>query len=277
MSWLEELMERGELDTALIVAKNAFNRAPGDEKAFIDYFDLLCELAEQVSETAPELAERDMASAETALAFFSENTDLNESRIDYIESCRTRLSTLCDKLNELADAREQAERSAQEGKNAAALANLQRQIQELGQARDQKTFSEMLVKTSAIDKSLVQEAFTPEQRATYDVHTKELSRVIEEQMKTLARAENVAYNKQAVEAFHLVLKQFHADEARYTKSANELRALVNENLFGHDTTRLFPETLTYYQHVYGYIFSKLDDEGKFALTRLSIDCAKLRR
>lgn len=43
---------------------------------------------------------------------------------------------------------------------------------------------------------------------------------------------------------------------------------------GYDAGRLFNETLIFYNHVYSYIFNKLDDNGKLELTKYSIECER---
>lgn len=48
-------------------------------------------------------------------------------------------------------------------------------------------------------------------------------------------------------------------------------------LFSYDASKLFNETLIYYNHVYSFIFNKLDDNGKFRLTQISIDSEKINR
>lgn len=42
----------------------------------------------------------------------------------------------------------------------------------------------------------------------------------------------------------------------------------------YDAGRLFNETLIFYNHVYSYIFNKLDDNGKLELTKYSIECER---
>jgi hypothetical protein len=45
-------------------------------------------------------------------------------------------------------------------------------------------------------------------------------------------------------------------------------------LFSYDASRLTNETLIYYNHVYNYILSKLNDEEKLTMTKLSIIAEK---
>ena len=51
---------------------------------------------------------------------------------------------------------------------------------------------------------------------------------------------------------------------------------IIKNMFSFDATRLFSETVIYYNQVYSYIFSVLSDEDKLALTKVAINSQKKR-
>ena len=80
----------------------------------------------------------------------------------------------------------------------------------------------------------------------------------------------------AVEAFEKAFRSFKADESKF-KNQTQLFSLVSTTLFAYDAAKLFNETLIYYNHVYSYIFGRLDDEGKLALTKYSIECERKMR
>lgn len=43
-----------------------------------------------------------------------------------------------------------------------------------------------------------------------------------------------------------------------------------------DASRLYNETLVYYNHVYNYILNELSDEEKFTLTKYAVMCERKR-
>jgi Ca2+-binding EF-hand superfamily protein len=112
-----------------------------------------------------------------------------------------------------------------------------------------------------------------QQSAAYDKLTKEHTALISEKMRKIEYQKNTSYNKEAVESFSKAFQLFKSDESTY-KNQTQLYKLASQNLFAYDASRLFNETLIYYNHVYTYIFSKLDDDGKLHLTRFSIECEK---
>lgn len=95
-------------------------------------------------------------------------------------------------------------------------------------------------------------------------------------MREMEYKNNIAYNKKAAEAYDKAFKLFKGNESNY-KNQTQLFNLVSSTLFAYDAAKLFNETLIYYNHVYSYVFGKLDDDGKFALTRFSIECERKSR
>ena len=81
---------------------------------------------------------------------------------------------------------------------------------------------------------------------------------------------NVDYNLKAIEAYEKIFVLFkdniipddHMD--------------IIKGLFVFDTSKLFNETLVYYNYVYSYVLNKIDDNGKFLLTRCAIISEKRR-
>lgn len=45
---------------------------------------------------------------------------------------------------------------------------------------------------------------------------------------------------------------------------------IIKGLFMFDASRLYNETLVYYNHVYNYILGQLSDEEKFTLTKYAV-------
>ena len=66
------------------------------------------------------------------------------------------------------------------------------------------------------------------------------------------------------EAYEKVFNMFKNNEV-----ADSHKEVI-KGLFSFDASRLYNETLVYYNHVYNYILNKLSDEDKFALTKYAI-------
>lgn len=264
----------GKITEALLIGRNAFNRNPDNAEIFDAYFSYLSILAE----TLPSIADRahfaDQASV--ALSFYAENALLTESVIDDIMTCQSRLDDIRGEIAKVQQEKEDKQRREAEHRNAECLKELYELKDKLQAVSSQKDFDLTLEKIGHVDAKIAKDCLTQEQSNTYNALTKAHTDLISSKMRELEYKKNVAYNKQAADSFAAAFSQFRSNESRY-KNQTQLFSLVSATLFNYDASRLFNETLIYYNHVYSYIFSKLDDEGKLALTRFSIECERKLR
>ncbi|MFW6030714.1 MAG: hypothetical protein ACOCRO_10770, partial [Halanaerobiales bacterium] len=156
------------------------------------------------------------------------------------------------------------------------LSNLVELKGKLYDAESQENFDKLLIEVNNYENGLEKDFFTNEQENLYDALTKEFSQIISNKMNDLNQKDYVDYNKKAIRDFKYVFDKFKDNEAKYKEHHSHLYALVSKKLFSYDASKLFNETLIYYNHVYSYIFSKLDDNGKFRLTQISIDTEKIK-
>lgn len=108
----------------------------------------------------------------------------------------------------------------------------------------------------------------------YNSLTRDFSTLVSQKMAEFTHNEDTQYNKRAAKSFKKAFELFKENEDKYKKFDRELYGLVSEYLFAFDAKRLFNECLVYYNHVYSYIFNKLDDDGKFRFTQFSFDTPK---
>lgn len=264
----------GRLFEALLVGRNAFNRDPSNADIFDAYYSYLCSLAESLPsyDDRTRFAEQ----ANVALAFFSENADLSEAVVERIQTYQERIDTIYRALSDYQRETLESQQQQIAQQNSDALKQLYLLKDKLQGSTTQEEFDAALVEISKIDVNIIKENLSEEQRIAYDSLTKDHTDLISQKMRELEYKKNVVYNKKAADAFEKAFKSFRADEGKYKKQT-QLFALVSSTLFAFDASRLFNETLIYYNHVYSYIFSRLDDDGKFALTRYSIECERKLR
>lgn len=140
-------------------------------------------------------------------------------------------------------------------------------------AKTHAEFDKLLQEISAVDAEIDHDNLTSEQKTHYDQLNKSCTDTISAKMRQLEYKDNIDYNKKAVNAYNSAFTSFKNNESRY-KDKNQLFGLVSTTLFAYDAGRLFNETLIFYNHVYSYIFNKLDDNGKLELTKYSIECER---
>lgn len=274
LSLFEKYKNDGKITEALLVGRNLFNRNSGDEIIFSAYFEHLCTLAE----TLPSLADRInfAEQASLALAFYSENAELTSESVDTLSGQQQRIDVILSEIESTKAKRVAVERAEIEAHNSECLKKLYSLKDEINRATTQDEFDKILVKIRETDTTMDKDEFTDEQSSIYESLTRDHTELISEKMHQLEHIKNIAYNKQAADAFASAFERFRKDENKY-RNQSQLFLLASTTLFAFDASRLFNETLIYYNHVYSYIFSKLDDDGKLALTRYSIECERKLR
>lgn len=274
LSLFEKYKNDGKITEALLVGRNLFNRNSGDEKIFSAYFEYLCTLAE----TLPSLADRInfAEQASVALAFYSENAELTSESVDALSGQQQRIDVILSEIESIKAKRVAVERAEIEAHNSECLKKLYSLKDEINRATTQNEFDKILVKIRETDTTMDKDEFTDEQSSIYESLTRDHTELISGKIQQLEHIKNIAYNKQAADAFASAFDRFRKDENKY-RNQSQLFLLASTTLFAFDASRLFNETLIYYNHVYSYIFSKLDDDGKLALTRYSIECERKLR
>ena len=270
---ITELLNANRIMDAHLVAKNEYIRNNTSEKAFEEYFELCIKVAQYPIEI--ETRKFFVSEADQALSYYSEHVVIDEYRLNRILSYKEKLFEVTSQISSFEDGQRTAYVSTVKEINDQILTALASIKGKLHTAKDQTEFDKLLLDLANKEKSLIKDLFNEDQQALYDVMTKEFSSLISSKMEQLAYSANVDYNRKAAADFQKAFTIFKSDEARYTGSDTSLYNLVSKHLFTYDAGKLFNETLIYYNHVYSYIFSKLNDDGKYTLTKYSIDAEKI--
>jgi hypothetical protein len=270
----KEYKDSGKISEALLVGRNMVNKEPGNSENVEAYVEFLFYLAEAL----PSLDERKefVGQANVTISFFEENADLTEETISKIKEYRERLESIASKIDALEDERAADDLKKLEVENSRQIKELYTMKQKLANVKQQEDFDKILQEISLIDARIEHDYLTEEQKNHYDQLNRDCTETISAKMRELEYIKNVNYNKEAVDAYDKAFQNFKSDEAKY-KNQSQLFQLVSSTLFAFDAGRLFNETLIFYNHVYSYIFGKLDDDGKLALTRYSIECERRLR
>jgi hypothetical protein len=271
----DKLVKENRIWDAHIVAKNVYNRDLANQETFGKYIDFCL----KVSQYPIELINRKffLSEAETALTFFAENAAMTDDILKLILSYRNKIFETAEEISELENKQEADQYKKIEKSNNEILTELSRLKGNVSSAKNQDEFNEYLIKIERKERELDKGNMADEQNQLYNTLTKEFSELISSKIQQFVRQENIAYNKKASEDFKYVFERFMENESNYINSDTNLFALVNKRLFAYDASRLFNETLIYYNHVYSYLFGKLDDNGKYRLTQYSIEAEKIKQ
>lgn len=266
-----EYKDAGKIQEALLIGRNMVNKAPGDSEYVNAYLDFLLMLAEKLPRTDERKSFADQANL--VLSFYEENADLTDDIINDIHVYHNRLGAVVTDIAQLEQEEYEKQKRAIEATNTTQIKKLYTIKQKLENAKTHAEFDKLLQEISAVDAEIDHDNLTSEQKTHYDQLNKSCTDTISAKMRQLEYKDNIDYNKKAVNAYNSAFTSFKNNESRY-KDKSQLFSLVSTTLFAYDAGRLFNETLIFYNHVYSYIFNKLDDNGKLELTKYSIECER---
>lgn len=272
ISLFNEYKNTGRITEALMIERNMVNKSP-DNLEYIDtYTDLLFSLAEKL----PSINERKIFidQLNVAITFFEENTKLTKDIINRIMLYREHLNKIILEIERLENKKIKEELAEIEIKNTKNIEELYKIRENFKSIKTQEEFDIILEKIATIDLNINHDYMTSEQKKHYNQLNKECTENISAKIHELEYIKNIEYNKNAVNAYNIAFQKFKIDENKY-KNQTQLFQLVSSTLFAYEASRLFNETLIFYSHVYSFIFGKLDDEGKFLLTKYSIEWQKM--
>ncbi|WP_315282774.1 hypothetical protein [Fusobacterium hwasookii] len=272
ISLFNEYKNTGRITEALMIGRNMVNKSP-DNLEYIDtYTDLLFSLAEKL----PSINERKifLDQLNVAITFFEENTKLTKDIINRIMLYREHLNKIILEIERLENKKIKEELAEIEIKNTKNIEELYKIRENFKSIKTQEEFDIILEKIATIDLNINHDYMTSEQKKHYNQLNKECTENISAKIHELEYIKNIEYNKNAVNAYNIAFQKFKIDENKY-KNQTQLFQLVSSTLFAYEASRLFNETLIFYSHVYSFIFGKLDDEGKFLLTKYSIEWQKM--
>ena len=259
---MREYAFKGNFREALIIGQNLFNHNPGDVDIFEAYFSILWNI---ISEAKTSSEKRNYLQQLTlVVSSFSENVELNNEMIELIKSKEESVDILFSDIQKLENEEIREYTKAKLLLNDERLKQVESAIQQLERVLDQLQFESILKNIQDIDAQFEKDYLSDRQKARYESDTRKCSQIVDEKLRKFEHKKNVEYNLQALEAYERVYRYF-----KDNKVPDNHESII-KGLFEFDATKLFNETLTYYNHVYGYVLSKLSDDDKFVLTKAAI-------
>ena len=271
---LTKLKADGNFIDAYLVAKNILSRNISDTTAFKNYIDLALEIASYNIVFAER--KQYVSEANTALAMFSEAANIDEAILALIKETRKRICTAIESILEQEQEYLDEMKRKAEDKNTDLLNKLVQIYQQIQNAKTQKQFDAALLQVTEVESAMDKSAFSKEQSITYEKLTQKYSELISRQMETINKNELLEYNKKAVVCFNEVLLAFKKEPSKY-KDESTLKALMTTKFFAFDSSKLFNESLVFYNHVYSIVFQESSDAMKYRLTEWALNTIKLEK
>lgn len=269
LSLFQEYLAKNEIWQANLLIKNIYNKNIGN----LDVFHKFYEFSIKVAKWNLDIPTRKLflEQASSALIFFSENANLTRDVIELIHACQNEVDELREEITRVEHI--QIDRRVEETKKVQRehLLKLTDYKYALGRSKNQQEFNALLEKIKEVEEQINKNFLNEQEEKMYKELTIDYPNVINQKLIEFEKANAQEYNKKAVSDFNHVFNEFKQNEDRYKTSILELKRLVGSRLLSYDAGRLLNETLIYYNHVYSYIFGKLDEESKYRLTELAIE------
>lgn len=264
---LSKYLAEGKMYEALLVAQNAVYKTC-DKANFESYWDLLIKLTNETDDLV--IASKYAEKANELIAFFAENIEINEDMVDFIIEKRQQLDNVKTTLNskQLGIERMFVAESVKE--NGEYLDLINRLADDIESIDNEEQFKKRLEQIRLIDDKIKSNYLSVEQKHEYEKLTSKCSNIVEKKTSYFEYKKNLAYNNSAVEAYERAFNFIKTGKGLGTDAS------IVKEMFMFDASRLFSETLIYYNHVYSYIFNKLSDDEKLILTKAAINSSKKR-
>lgn len=271
---VQKLKAEGNFIDAYLVAKNNLSRNIANLTCFRDFIDLALEIASY--NILFEERKQYVSDANSALAMFSESVEMDEDVLTVIKLTRA-------KINEVTQVILVAEQEYYEGinrkiqdANTEQLNKLVQIYDDIQSAQTQQDFDAALAQVSEVESQLQKQAFSKDQAETYEKLTQQYSQAISQKMEAINKNELLEYNKRAIACFNDVFKAFKTEPSKY-KDERTLKALMTTKFFAFDSSKLFNESLVFYNHVYSLVFQESPDALKYKLTEWALNTVKLEK
>lgn len=260
--WLEKFRAEQDSWLANILIRRAFIESPGDAEVFKTYVSYL-------------LARTDSAENKTAKMDFL--TDGYSAVIAFSEVCsRADFSLVGAFRRKIEEKRAQInlqQESAITSQNDEVLRNLKSVLASVQGCTEASQIRTYLEHAATVELGLNLSALNEKQKAVYGELKRSYENYAVRTAEQLKQAQLTGYNQQAVQRIKTFHEAFVASEKSiidklWSKEKPDAVRLVREHIASINMSYLWPEVVTYFNFVYGYVFVKLEDPDKFRVTEV---------
>lgn len=258
----QEYVSQKQYAEALLVGQNIFNKNSDDVQVFQAYFNLVISLGNGLDENTDEERLQYLQQATLLLTYFSENVVMSKEMVNQIKEYQCELFAAEEKLQFQRELQLKQQMTIVEEENKELLLLIQKLIKEVDTSNSSEQLEKLAGQIAALDNKLNHDYMNQEQTSAYELLSKKCASVLEQRVNFLEHQKNKRYNMAAVEAYERVFQVF--------KTGTMTNSDWMKEFFQYDASRLYNETLVYYNHVFSYILNQLDDNGKFLMTQCAI-------
>lgn len=248
-------VKQNKITEALLLGQNMLSRDCKRESLEL-YLNLLFQLINY--EKQIELIQRNCDQGYDAISYFCDNALLDENDIIYVKNQKSILDSLVD------------EKIIKPKLifNKDALSLIGKLADKVLVVNSEQDLNKVIEQIKSIDERVDSSYFSFDEKKKYESLTNKCSSNINLKIEHFENLKKIDYNNKAVAAY--------SDAYEFFKKGNNFddHSNIIKGLFSFDNSKLFSETIIYYNHVYSYIFNKLSDDDKLNLTKVAINMQK---
>ena len=264
----QEAIEKGLDDRVLLIGMNLVTKYPKDP----EYFSLLFESIYNKAYNSKDLQEVQglFGLANDICSSFSLAMDITDENMSLVEDCRKRIRTLqicIDRLQVKYSREERIKGYADCKKILDAIEEQANNLMNCSTAAELQQITKEIIQK---DKELDHNKMSAPQQKRYDDLTSNISEHTASLKMRFDRDAIKEINIDAVKLFKSVLEQFKTGEAKYKKDILAFSVQLSQLVHATEND-LLPETMLYHSDVYNHIFSTINDDQKYLLTKFTIE------
>ena len=264
----QEAIEKGLDDRILLIGMNLVTKNPKDS----EYFSLLFESIFNKAYNSKDLQEVSglFGLANDICSSFSLAMDITEENMGLVEDCRNKIRTLQICIDRLRVKQSREERLKGYAECKKYLDTIEEQANKLMNCQSTDELQQITQEIIRKNKQLDHDKMSEPQQKKYDELTSRISDRTAFLKMQFDRDAIKDINIDAVKLFKAVLEQFKAGEAKYKKDILAFSVQLSQLVHATEND-LLPETMLYHSDVYNHIFSTINDDQKYLLTKFTIE------
>lgn len=266
-----QAMDREDYDKARTIIFNLLQDRPSSYKYLGGYVDFIEKAFDK----------SDVVTKEKYLELYKKSKNrfltygrLGLNRLTNIDVLDARVEALRTIYNDARIAFEEENKITYKKTNEEILAYLETELNQLDEVETEKEFDALLDDVKKAEKKLKVSSMDEKEKDAYDRLIDLYAAKISSRTRDFENAELTRYNIECLDSLKNLMQAFRKSRRKFISHFDLLEPLLCERMFSIDTSKLFSATSEYYEYCYAYIFTRLNNEDKYAMARLALTTPK---
>ena len=266
----EEYIGLQNSDEALLVAESGFKKFPDKYILFENYIDCLV----KQTNTSEDISKRKEIVNSCYDAIKSYSVNLKAKDFDIITPYIEKIKKLEYKVKLFEESSEEGKLKELKNINEDALLKLAQIQKKIESSEDENVISSLMDNASDNENKLSIELLDKNQKEKYNELKNNFEELANKKGQIIRLKKYKDYNEKTINSLKKLLDIFSENEKKYSDKESEFPMILKKYIGNINSNYLNPETLTYMNFVYGYIFENVDDDSKYIITKIMNDTEK---